>query len=65
MVVIPAKKAYELNMCYPLQQFIKQMYTSNLDDYMRSVESLNQLRNEALFKSNRQEKLNKLMRSVI
>lgn len=49
-------------MTYPLQQFIKQTYTANLDDYFKSAESLNQLRNEALFKSSRQEKLNKLMR---
>lgn len=62
MVIIPHKKAYELNICYPLQQFIKQTYTSNLDDYLRSVDSLNQLRVDALFKSSRQEKLNKLMR---
>lgn len=62
MAIIPQKKAYELNMCYPLQQFIKQTYTSNLDDYLKSVESLNQLRTEALFKSNRQDKLNKLTR---
>jgi hypothetical protein len=64
MVIIPQKKAYELNICYPLQQFIKQTYTSNLDDYLRSVDSLNQLRAEALFKSSRQEKLSKLMRYV-
>lgn len=62
MIIIPFKKAYELDICYPLQQFIKQTYTSNLDDYSRSVDLLNQLRSEALFKSSRQEKLNKLMR---
>lgn len=62
MVVIPQKKAYEINICYPLQQFIKQTYNTNLDDYLKSVDALNQLRNEALFKSTRQDKLNKLMR---
>lgn len=62
MIIVPPKKPYELNMCYPLQQFIKQTYTANLDDYLKSVDSLNQLRNEALFKTSRQEKLNKTMR---
>ncbi|CAF0778295.1 unnamed protein product [Brachionus calyciflorus] len=62
MAIVPQKKTYEINMAYPLQQFIKQTYTSNLDDYLRSAESLNQLRTEALLKSNRQEKLSKLMR---
>ena len=62
MIIVPHKKAYELNICYPLQQFIKQTYNSNLDDYLKSVDSLNQLRNDALFKTSRQEKLNKLMR---
>lgn len=62
MLVIPPKKAYELNMCYPIKQFIQQTYSTNLDDYLKSVDALNQLRNEALFKSNRQERLNKLMR---
>lgn len=49
-------------MCYPIKQFIQQTYSTNLDDYLKSVDALNQLRNEALFKSNRQERLNKLMR---
>ena len=62
MIIVPHKKAYELNICYPLQQFIKQTYNSNLDDYLKSVDSLNQLRNDALFKTARQEKLNKLTR---
>lgn len=62
MIVVPSKKAYELNICHPLKQFIQQTYTSNLDDYLKSVDALNQLRNEALFKSNRQERLNKLQR---
>ena len=62
MIIVPHKKASELNICYPLQQFIKQTYTANLDDYLKSVDALNQLRNEALFKTVRQEKLNKLMR---
>ena len=62
MIIVPHKKAYELNICYPLQQFIKQTYNSNLDDYLKSVDSLNQLRNDALFKTSRQEKLSKLMR---
>ena len=47
MLVIPAKKAYELNMCYPIKQFIQQTYSTNLDDYLKSVDALNQLRNEA------------------
>lgn len=62
MAIVPQKKAYDVNIVYPLQQFIKQTMTTNLDDYFKSVESLNQLRTEALFKSSRQEKLNKLMR---
>lgn len=62
MAVVPQKKAYETNMVYPLQQFIKQICSSNLDDYMRSADSLQQLRSDALFKANRQEKLAKLMR---
>ena len=62
MAIVPQKKAYETNMTYPLQQFIKQTYTVNLDDYLRSADSINQLRNEALFKATRQEKLSKLMR---
>jgi programmed cell death 6-interacting protein len=62
MIVVPSKKAYELNICYPLKQFIQQTYSVNLDDYLKSVDALNQLRNEALFKSNRQDRLNKLMR---
>lgn len=62
MIVVPAKKPFELNICYPLKQFIQQTYTTNLDDYLKSVDSLNSLRNDALFKSNRQERLNKLMR---
>lgn len=62
MIVVPAKKAYELNICHPLKQFIQQTYSTNLDDYLKSVDALNQLRNEALFKSNRQERLNKLLR---
>lgn len=62
MIVVPPKKAHELNMSPPLKQFIQQTYTANLDDYLKSVDALNQLRNEALFKANRQEKLSKLMR---
>ena len=62
MIIVPHKKAYELNICHPLQQFIKQFYNSNLDDYYKSADNLNQLRHEALFKTARQEKLNKLMR---
>lgn len=62
MIVVPPKKAHELNLTQPLKQFIQQTYTTNLDDYLKSVDALNQLRNEALFKSNRQEKLSKLMR---
>ncbi|RMZ96813.1 programmed cell death 6-interacting isoform X2, partial [Brachionus plicatilis] len=62
MAVVPQKKAYETNMVYPLQQFIKQICSSNLDDYLRSADSLQQLRTEALFKANRQEKLSKLQR---
>ncbi len=62
MIVVPAKKPFELNICHPLKQFIQQTYTSNLDDYLKSVDALNQLRNEALFKSNRQERLQKLQR---
>ena len=57
MIVIPPKKAYELNISHPLKQFIQQTYTTNLDDYLKSVDALNQLRNEALFKTNRQERL--------
>ena len=62
MAIVPQKKAFDVNMCYPLQQFIKQTFTTNLDDYFKSVEALNQLRAEALFKATRQEKLSKLMR---
>lgn len=62
MVILPQKKTYEVNMTYPLQQYIKQNYTSNLEDFIKSAEALNQLRSEALFKANRQEKLNKLIR---
>jgi len=62
MIVIPAKKAYELNISHPLKQFIQQTYSTNLDDYLKSVDALNQLRTEALFKSNRQERLAKLLR---
>ena len=54
LIVVPAKKAYELNISHPLKQFIQQTYTTNLDDYLKSVDALNQLRNEALFRSNRQ-----------
>ena len=49
-------------MVYPLQQYIKQTYTSNLEDYLKSVDALNQLRSDALFKSTRQDKLAKLTR---
>ena len=62
MIVIPSKKAYELNITYPLKQFIQQTYSTNLDDYLKSVDALNQLRNEALFKGTRHDRLNKLMR---
>jgi programmed cell death 6-interacting protein len=62
MVIVPLKKATDVNMVYPIQQFIKQTYTSNLEDYMKSTDALNQLRSDALFKSNRQDKLDKLMR---
>jgi programmed cell death 6-interacting protein len=62
MVIVPLKKAFEINMVYPLQQFIKQTYTSNLEDYLKSADALNQLRSDALFKSSRQDKLTKLMR---
>ena len=62
MILIPLKKTSDVNMVYPLQQFIKQTYTSNLEDYLKSAEALNQLRNDALFKANRQEKLAKLMK---
>jgi programmed cell death 6-interacting protein len=62
MVLIPQKRTLDVNMTYPLTQFIKQTYTSNLEDYFKSVDALNQLRNDALFKANRQEKLNKLLR---
>lgn len=62
MIVVPGKKAHEVNLTQPLKQFIQQTYSSNLDDYMKSADALNQLRNEALFKANRQEKLAKLMR---
>lgn len=62
MIVVPAKKAHELNICYPLKQFIQQTYTTNLDDYLKSVDALNTLRNDALFRANRQERLGKLMR---
>jgi hypothetical protein len=64
MAIVPQKKTFDVNLVYPMQQFIKQQFTSNLDDYYKSVEALNQLRTEALFKSTRQDKLNKLMRSV-
>ena len=62
MVLIPQKKSFEINMVYPLQQYIKQTYTSNLEDYLKSVDALNQLRSDALFKSTRQDKLAKLTR---
>ena len=62
MIVIPPKKAYELNISHPLKQFIQQTYKTNLDDYLWSVDALNQLRNEALFKTNHQERLSKLLR---
>jgi hypothetical protein len=62
MIVVPQKKPSELNMTDPLKKFIQQTYTTNLEDYLKSVEALNQLRNEALFRATRQEKLSKLMR---
>ncbi len=62
LIVVPAKKPFELNISQPLKQFIQQTYTTNLDDYFKSVDALNQLRNEALFRSNRQERLSKLLR---
>lgn len=62
MITVPSKKPFELNITQPLRTFIQQTYTANLDDYLKSVDSLNQLRNEALFKCTRQEKLTKMMR---
>lgn len=67
MIVVPSKKAYELNISQPLKQFIQKTYlyppdTFNMDNYLKSVDAFNQLRNEALFKSNSQERLNKLQR---
>ena len=62
MITVPQKKAYEVNMVNPLKQFITQTYTSNVDDYLKSVDALSMLRTEAVFRSSRQDKINKLMR---
>ena len=62
MIVIPQKKTHEINMSATLKKFIQQTYTTNIDDYMKSVDALNQLRTDALIKSNRTERLAKVMR---
>ena len=62
MVIVPQKRTYEVNIVEPIKKFITQTYTTNLADYLQSVEALNLLRNDALFRTSRQEKLSKMMR---
>lgn len=62
MLVVPYKKPSDVNLADPVKKFISQTYTTNLDDYMKSADSLQALRNEALFKTSGKEKLNKMLR---
>ncbi len=62
MIVVPYKRTYELNITQPIKEFINNAYPTNNEEFKLSVDSLNQLRTEALFRSARQDKLAKMMR---
>lgn len=64
MITLPYKKTFDLDITYPIKTFLDNTYSGNqnLQEFKMSVDSLNQLRQEALFRSSRQDKLAKLMR---
>ncbi len=66
MIVVPYKRPFDLDISYNIKSFLDNTYAGNpnLQEFKQSVDSLNLLRNEALFRAARQEKLAKLMRYV-
>lgn len=62
MIVVPYKKTFDVNLVKPIKTFIESTYTSNIDEYVKSIEALNELRKDALFRTNRHEKLSKQQR---
>jgi programmed cell death 6-interacting protein len=64
MIVVPYKRPFDLDISHNIKSFLDNTYAGNpnLAEFKQSVDSLNLLRNEALFRAARQEKLNKLMR---
>ncbi len=65
MIVVPYKRTFEINITGPIKEFINNAYPTNNEEFKLSVDSLNQLRTDALFRSVRHEKLNKMMRFLV
>ena len=64
MIVIPFKRTFDIDISQNIKSFLDRTYAGNpnLAEFKQSVDSLNLLRSEALFRAARQEKLVKLMR---
>jgi hypothetical protein len=62
MVIIPFKKATEVNFAGPIKRFIMHTNAANLDGYLKSADALNKFRSDALFNICRHNMLSKLTR---